>query len=74
MYNDANIKKIVKLLELRNRPLENIVWRCGKIGIEKEEVINSMDLLLDLEVVGTEIVEMGDGYNTRDKTKRYFLK
>lgn len=73
-YNDANIKKLVKLLTKRNRPIENLIWRASKLGIEQEEVINSMDLLLDLEVVGMEDVDTGDGYNRRDVEKRYFLK
>lgn len=73
-YNDANIKKIVTLLEKRERTLENIVWRSGKIGIEKEEAIDAMALLVDLEVLGTKIVETGDGWNTRDEEKRYFIK
>ena len=73
MYNDNNIKKIVKLLEKRNRFMENIVWRCGKIGIEKEEALNSMDLLVDLGVIDSKIVELGDGYNTRGKGREYFL-
>ena len=46
-YNDNNIKKIVKLLEKRNRFMENIVWRCGKIGIEKEETLNSMTMVVE---------------------------
>ena len=74
MYNDENIKKLVKLLTKRNRPIENLIWRGAKIGIEKEEVINSMDLLLDLGVVEMEVIETGDGWNTRDKESRYVLK
>ena len=73
-YNDNNIKKLVKLLTKRNRPIENLIWRGAKIGIEKEEVINSMDLLLDLGVVEMEVIETGDGWNTRDKESRYVLK
>lgn len=72
-YNDNNIKKIVKLLEKRNRFMENIVWRCGKIGIEKEETLNSMELLVDLGVVDSKIVELGDGWNSREKGREYFL-
>ena len=72
-YNDANIKKLVKLLTQRNRPIENLIWRGAKLGLEKEEVVNSMDLLLDLGVVATEVIETGDGYNTRGKTTRFLL-
>ena len=73
-YNDNNIKKIVTLLERRDRTLSNVVRRARRIGIEKEEAIDAMDLLVDLEVLGTKIVEVGDGWNTRDEEKRYFLK
>ena len=72
-YNDANIKKIVKLLEKQNRFMENIVWRSGKIGIGKEEVLNALDLLVDLGVVDSKIVEIGDGWNSRDKAREYFI-
>ncbi len=74
MYNDANIKKLVKLLTKRNRPIENLIWRGAKLGLEQEEVINSMDLLFDLEVVGKEVVDTGDGWNSRSKETRFFLK
>ena len=73
-YNDNNIKKIVALLTKRNRPIENLIWRGSKLGLDKEEVINSMDLLLDLGVVGVEVIETGDGWNTRDKESRFVLK
>ena len=73
-YNDNNIKKIVTLLEKRDRTISNVVRRAGRIGIEKEEAIDAMDLLVDLEVLGTKIVEVGDGWNTRDEEKRYFIK
>ena len=73
MYKDENIKKLVELLSKRNRPIENLIFRAKKIGIESEEVVKSMDLLLDLKVVTTEIVETGDGWNTRDKETRFVL-
>ena len=73
MYKDENIKKLVELLSKRNRPIENLIWRAKKIGIESEEVINSMNLLLELKVVTTEIVDIGDGWNTRDKETRFVL-
>ena len=73
MYNDANIKKIVKLLTKRNRPIENLIWRGAKLGLEKQEIVDSMDLLLDLGVVTTEVVDTGDGWNTRDKETRFLL-
>ena len=74
MYNDANIKKLVKLLTKRNRPIENLIWRGAKLGLEEQEVVNSMDLLLDLGVVGMEVVDTGDGYNSRSKESRFVLK
>ncbi len=73
MYKDENIKKLVKLLSKRNRPIENLIFRAKKLGIESEEVVNSMNLLLDLKVVTTEITETGDGWNTRDKETRFVL-
>ena len=73
MYNDENIKKLVELLSKRNRPIENLIFRAKKIGIESEEVVKSMDLLLELKVVTTEIVEIGDGWNTRGKQTRFVL-
>jgi len=73
MYNDANIKKIVKLLEKRNRPIENLIWRGAKLGIEKQEIVDSMDLLLDLGVVAQESVDCGDGYTRRDMETRFLL-
>jgi len=73
MYNDENIKKLVSLLSKRNRPIENLIFRAKKLGIESREVVESMDLLLDLKVVTTEIVEIGDGWNTRDKEIRFVL-
>ena len=72
-YNDNNIKKLVKLLEKRNRPIENLIWRGAKLGLEEQEIVNSMDLLLDLGVVTTESVDMGDGYTRRDMETRFLL-
>lgn len=73
MYNDNNIKKLVKLLTQRNRPIENLIRRGGKLGLEEKEVVSAMDLLLDLGVVATEVIETGDGWNSRDKTTRFLL-
>lgn len=72
-YNDNNIKKIVKLLEKRNRPIENLIWKGAELGIEEQEVVNSMDLLLDLGVVTTEVIDTGDGYTRRDWETRFLL-
>ena len=72
-YNDNNIKKLVKLLTKRNRPIENLIWRGAKLGLEKQEIVDSMDLLLDLGVVTMEVVDTGDGYNTRSKEERFLL-
>lgn len=73
MYNDNNIKKLVKLLTQRNRPIENLIRRGGKLGLEEQEVVSAMDLLLDLGVVAKEVIETGDGWNSRDKTTRFLL-
>ena len=72
-YNDNNIKKLVKLLEKRNRPIENLIWRGAKLGLEEQEIVDSMDLLLDLGVVTTEVIDSGDGWNSRRKTTRFLL-
>jgi len=72
-YNDNNIKKLVKLLTKLNRPIENLIWRGAKLGIEKQEVVDSMDLLLDLGVVTTESVDTGDGYTRKDMETRFLL-
>jgi len=73
MYNDANIKKLVKLLEKRNRPIQNLIWRGTKLGLEKREIVDSMDLLLDLGVVAQEVIETGDGWNSRGRETRFLL-
>ena len=72
-YNDNNIKKLVKLLEKRNRPIENLIWRGAKLGLEEQEIVDSMDLLLDLGVVSQEVIDTGDGWNSRSKETRFLL-
>ena len=52
MYNDNNIKKIVSLIEkYGKRTKENLVWRGSKLNISEDEVLNSIELLLDLKVI-----------------------
>jgi hypothetical protein len=74
MYNDNNIKKIVSLIEkYGKRTKENLVWRGSKINISKDEVLNSIELLLDLEVINEKEETTGDGWNTRGTQKVYQL-
>jgi hypothetical protein len=73
MYNDENIKKLVSLLSKRNRPIENLIFRAEKLGIKSEEVVDSISLLLDLKVIKTEVIEVGDGWNTRREQVRFVL-
>ena len=73
MYNDLNIKKLVTLLEQKNRSLENLVWRGSKLGLEKEEVINAIDLLHDLKIIDKKVIETGDGWNSRSKETQFFI-
>ncbi|QDP47924.1 MAG: hypothetical protein GOVbin225_45 [Prokaryotic dsDNA virus sp.] len=68
MYHDKNIKSLLNLMQKRNvRHLENLIWRGGKLGISKTEVVDSVALLLDLKVLTTVVEETGDGWNTRGK-------
>ena len=74
-YNDNNIKNI---LELINRPGLATVARMirladKKFNINKNEVIKSIELLLDLEVIKEKNEMVGDGWNTRETWKVYEL-
>ncbi len=74
-YNDNNIKNI---LELINRPGLATVARMirladKKFNINENEVIKSIELLLDLEVIKEKNEMVGDGWNTRETWKVYEL-
>jgi hypothetical protein len=74
MYNDNNIKKIVSLIEkYGKRTKENLVWRGSKLNISEDEVLNSIELLLDLKVINEKEETTGDGWNTRGTQKVYKL-
>jgi hypothetical protein len=74
-YNDNNIKNI---LELINRPGLATVARMirladKKFNINENEVIKSIELLIDLEVIKEKNEMVGDGWNTRETWKVYEL-
>jgi len=78
-YNNNNIKAILNLLDinfkggLKERSFENLVWRAEKLKINKQEAIDSLNLLLDLKVIQGKEKMIGDGWNTRDTCKYYSL-
>jgi len=74
MYNDNNIKKLVSLIEkYGKRTKENLIWRGSKLNISENEVINSIELLLDLKVINEAEEMIGDGWNSRQTAKYYQL-
>jgi len=73
-YNDTNIKFLVDLIEGKgSRTIENLIWRGEKKNIEKQEVVDAMELLMDLKVVTKEERMTGDGWNSREKAMFYKL-
>lgn len=73
-YNDNNIKKLVALIEkYGSRSKANLVWRGGKLNIKENEVIKTIELLLDLKVIKEKVEMIGDGWNNRDTCKVYEL-
>ena len=73
-YNDNNIKKLVSLIEkYGKRSKENLIWRGSKLNISKNEVIQAIELLLDLQVIKHKTEITGDGWNTRGTCKVYEL-
>ena len=79
-YNDSNIKKLLGLLDSNNkkggvkkRTIENLIWRLGKLGIDKKEVIDSIELLVDLKILQVTEEMTGDGWNTRRSCKYYSI-
>lgn len=79
-YNNNDIKKLLSLLEPNNkkggvkkRTGENLIWRLGKLGINKKEVIKYINLLLDLKVLQVSEETTGDGWNTRGTCKYYSI-
>jgi hypothetical protein len=74
-YNDQNIKEILKLI---NRPglatIERIIRLANKkFTIDKNEVIKSIELLIDLKVIKQTSKNVGDGWNTNRTCKFYEL-
>lgn len=74
MYNDKNIKTLLDLMQNgQERHIENLIWRGGKKGISKTEVIDSVALLLDLKLITSTVKRTGDGWNTRGKDTFFHL-
>ena len=74
IYNDNNIKTLLTLIErLGKRSMSNLIWRGQKLNIDKNEVIESVSLLLDLKVIREKEVMIGDGWNNRDTCVYYEL-
>jgi len=73
-YNDNNIKNLLSLIEkYGKKSMDNLIWRGEKISINKNEVIQSVNLLLDLKVIQEKEEMIGDGWNSRDKCVYYEL-
>jgi len=73
-YTNKNIKSLLDLIKKYNkRTMESLIWRGGKINISKNEVIKSVNLLLDLKVIKEKEVMTGDGWNSRETCIFYEL-
>jgi len=72
-YNDNNIKTLLSLIEKNKRSMPNLIRRGKKLNINKNEVIKSIELLLDLKVIKEKEEMIGDGWNSRDTAKYYSL-
>tara|TARA_B100000767_G_scaffold271064_1_gene295951 strand:- start:1566 stop:1799 length:234 start_codon:yes stop_codon:yes gene_type:complete len=65
IYNNKNIKSLLDLIKKYNqRTMESLIWRGNKINISKDEVIKSVNLLLDLKVINEKEEMVGDGWNS----------
>ncbi len=72
-YNDNNIKTILSLIKKNKKSMANLIRRGNKLNINKNEVINSIELLLDLELIKEKEEMIGDGWNSSDTAKYYSL-
>lgn len=73
-YNDNNIKKLLTLIEkYGQKSMSNLIWRGKKLSINENEVIESVNLLLDLKVIQEKEEMTGDGWNSRDTCVYYEL-
>ena len=74
-YNDNNIKNILELINGSGLATASRMIRLAnkKFKINENEVIKSIDLLLDLKVIKEKNEMIGDGWNTRETWKVYEL-
>lgn len=74
-YNNENIKTLLNLFKKGSgkRTKSNLVTRLGKLGIEANEVLEIIELLLDLNVIQVKEEDCGDGWNSRVTAKYYSI-
>lgn len=74
-YNDNNIKNILSLINGKGLASTSRIIKLAnkKYGINQNEVIDSIELLLDLDVIKEKKVTTGDGWNTIGTCKIYEL-
>jgi hypothetical protein len=74
-YNDNNIKNILLLINRKGLSTISRMVKLAnkKFNIDENEVIKSIELLLDLKVIQEKEKMIGDGWNSRDTCKVYEL-
>tara|TARA_R110000824_G_scaffold4180_2_gene19825 strand:- start:352 stop:591 length:240 start_codon:yes stop_codon:yes gene_type:complete len=74
-YNDNNIKNILALINRQGLATPSRMIRLAnkKFNINENEVIKSIELLLDLKVIQEKNETVGDGWNTKETWKVYEL-
>jgi len=74
-YNDSKIKNILFLINKHGLATKSRMIRLAnkKFNINENEVIKSIELLLDLKVIQEKEKMIGDGWNSRDTCKVYEL-
>ena len=74
-YNDNNIKNILSLINGKGLASKSRMIRLAdrKFKINKNEVVESIELLLDLEVIKEKTETIGDSWNTNQNCIVYEL-
>jgi hypothetical protein len=74
-YNDNNIKNILKLINGSGLASKSRMIKLAdrKFKINKDEVVKSIELLLDLEVIQEKTEMIGDSWNTNENCIVYEL-
>jgi hypothetical protein len=74
-YNDNNIKNILLLINRKGLSTISRMVKLAnkKFNIDENEVIKSIELLLDLKVIQEKEEMIGDGWNSRKTFKVYEL-